>query len=265
MVHEQCRRAQRSSISQAVSGLLIVLLLALSADSSAIGPKSKVTLAQLRHGGANALPRPSALRRLAWEIDKRTSIDVAAEPVVLTLRDDQLFHYPFAYLSGDGAFPLPSEEQIGRLRRYLIYGGTLLVDSAEARPGGAFDRSVRQLVTAVFPDERLTRIPEAHTLHKSFYLLEQALGRVDLIPYFEGIERDGRMVVIYTQNDLGGAWARDDFGQWEYSVYPGGDRQRERAFRWGVNVLMYTLCVDYKADQVHIPFILKRRRWRVEE
>ena len=51
--------------------------------------------------------------------------------------------------------------------------------------------------------------------------------------------------------------------KWEHGVYPRGDRQRELAIRRGVNIVMYALCVEYKADQVHIPFILKRRPWRV--
>lgn len=244
--------------------VLALSLLGAPGRAHAIGAKSRVALAQLRHGAGQSVPRPSALRRLAWEIDKRTSIDVAVEPRFVSLADEEaLFEHPFLYLSGDKEFPLPPPREIGRLRRYLIYGGTLLIDSAESRPGGGFDRSVRALIERVLPEDKWRKLSPEHTLHKSFYLLERAVGRVDLVPYLEGIERDGRLAVIYTQNDLGGAWARDDFGAWEYNVYPGGERQRERAFRWGVNIVMYALCVDYKADQVHIPFILKRRRWRV--
>ena len=66
--------------------------------------------------------------------------------------------------------------------------------------------------------------------------------------------------MLYCQNDLGGAWARDAFGRWEYEVSPGGARQREMAFRLGINLVMYALCLDYKDDLVHTPFILKRRR-----
>lgn len=229
-----------------------------------MGAKSRVQLALLRYAGGNPMPRPTALRRLAWEIDKRTSVNVSPEPIVLAPGDARLFAHPLLYLGGDRAFPQPAERDLIRLRRYLVYGGTLIVDSAEARPGGGFDESVRTLVARLFPKKPLTRIKPAHTLHKSFYLLERSVGRVDMVPYLEGVERDGRMVLIYSHNDLAGAWARDNFGQWEYNVFPGGERQRELAFRWGINLVMYALCIDYKADQVHIPFILKRRRWRVD-
>ena len=74
----------------------------------------------------------------------------------------------------------------------------------------------------------------------------------------------GRAAIVYSQNDLGGAWAKDAFGNWAYQCYPGGDTQREHAFRMGINLVMYAMCLDYKTDQVHVPFILKRRRWKVE-
>ena len=66
--------------------------------------------------------------------------------------------------------------------------------------------------------------------------------------------------VLYSGNDLIGAYAKDSLGAWEMEVTPGGDTQREKAIRLGVNLAMYALCLDYKEDQVHIPFIMKRRR-----
>jgi hypothetical protein len=81
----------------------------------------------------------------------------------------------------------------------------------------------------------------------------------------EGVIRDGRLVAVYISNDLGGAWSRDDFGNYELQCEPGGERQRELAFRMGVNLVMYALCLDYKADQVHVPFIMKRRRWKPDD
>ena len=54
------------------------------------------------------------------------------------------------------------------------------------------------------------------------------------------------------------AWAVDTTGRPLYAVVPGGERQRELAYRVGVNLVMYALTGNYKADQVHIPFILER-------
>ncbi|MBW7941891.1 MAG: DUF4159 domain-containing protein, partial [Candidatus Kuenenia stuttgartiensis] len=77
--------------------------------------------------------------------------------------------------------------------------------------------------------------------------------------FLEGITLGNRTVIIYSHNDLGGAWAKDPLGTWEYEVIPGGERQREMAFRLGINIIIYALTGDYKQDQVHLPFIMKRR------
>ena len=108
-------------------------------------------------------------------------------------------------------------------------------------------------------------IPTDHVVFKSFYLLDKPVGRLAIAPAMEGIVRDDRLVCCYVANDLGGAWARDDFGNYDFPCEPGGEKQRQLAFRMGVNLVMYALCLDYKSDQVHVPFIMKRRRWKPDE
>ncbi len=231
--------------------------------AAAIGPRSRFRISQLRYDGGNWNPRGTGLRRLAWEVEKRTSVNIDMEPVPVKASSPKLFSHPFLYMGGDKAMAPLSAGDLQRLNQYLVYGGTLVIDSADARPGGAFDKSVRRMVSGIFPRTPMKKLKKDHTLFKSFYLLTRPVGRVASVPHLEGVSRDGRTMLIYCQNDLAGAWSRDNFGQWEHSVYPGGDRQRELAIRWGINIVMYALCVNYKADQVHIPFILKRRRWQV--
>jgi len=251
---------ERRQLLRLLAGLPAALL---PASAAALGARSRVRLTQLLYNGGNPVPRPTGLRRLTWEVEKRTSIDVELEPQSIRASDRSLFHNPLLYLGGDKAFDPVASADLQRLNRFLVYGGFLLIDSADARPGGGFDQSVRRLVADLFPKNPLKRLPKEHTVHKSFYLLEHPVGRVASVPYLEGVSQDGRTMLVYTQNDMAGAWSRDNFGQWEYGVYPGGDHQRELAIRWGINIVMYALCIDYKADQVHIPFILKRRRWQV--
>lgn len=232
----------------------------------AIGPNSKFRFGQLQLGPAWN-PRPSALRRLGWEIEKRTSIDVELDPAVVTPTSETLHETPFLYLAGDKPVELPSTSGIEALRRFLTFGGFLLIDSAEGSTDGAFDASVRKLMQAVFPSatKGLEVIPSDHVVYKSFYLLDKPLGRLAIAPALEGIIFDKRLVCAYIPNDLGGAWARDDFGNYDFPCEPGGEKQRELAFRLGVNLVMYALCLDYKADQVHVPFIMKRRRWKPDD
>jgi uncharacterized protein DUF4159 len=228
----------------------------------AMGERDKLAIAQVAYAGSWN-PRPTGPRRLAWEIEKRTSIEVVSEPVEVHLSDEaSLRVHPFLYLAGNGALPAFDEGDVTRLRRHLQAGGFLVIDGAEARPGGDFDRSARALAARLFPKEPLAKIAPGHVIYKSFYLLKTPVGRLAVVPFLEGVVHDGRLVIVYSQNDLGGAWARDNFGQWEHEVLPGGDQQREMAFRLGINLAMYALCLDYKSDQVHVPFILRRRQWQ---
>jgi hypothetical protein len=225
----------------------------------AIGERSQFRFARIALPGLPD-PRPTALRRLAWEVVRRTSVSTASDPAELRLSDPTLFRYPFLVLSGDRRFTLPPEADIARLRRHITYGGFLLIDSAEGRAGGGFDESVRRLLAQTLPGELPIRVPDSHVLWKSFYVLHGAPGRIIASPLLEGVERDRRLAVVYTQNDLGGALARDGFGRWEHEVVPGGDEQREEAFRLAINVVMYALCLDYKTEQAHIDYILRTRR-----
>lgn len=221
----------------------------------AAGP-SDLRIAQLR--GPSGTPRPTALRRLLWEVAQRTSIEVHLSPRELAPDDRGLFENPMLYWAGASAEPDWSEKAVRNVRRHLTYGGMMLVDRADGELG--FDRSVRQTLERLFPRSPLERIPEDHVLYKSFYLVSGQAGRVLRAPYLEGVKLQDRYAVVYSQNDLGGAWARDAFGRWEYEVTPGGERQRELSFRLGVNLAMYAMCLDYKDDLVHTPFILRRRR-----
>jgi hypothetical protein len=245
-----------------------VASLALPRIARAIGPGSKFRFGQLQLGsGSSWNPRPRALHRMSWELAKRTDVDVDLEPVVVTPTSETLHETPFLYLSGDRGFELPSAAGIEALRRFLTFGGFLLIDSAEGSTDGAFDGSMRKLISAIFPSpaKGLEIIPVEHVVYKSFYLLDKPLGRLAIAPAMEGITRDDRLVCCYVANDMAGAWARDDFGNYDFPCEPGGEKQRELSFRMGVNLAMYALCLDYKSDQVHVPFIMKRRRWKPDE
>ncbi len=225
----------------------------------------RITIARLQYPGGNDDPRPGALRRLLQEVDKRTSIEVDTDIPVVSGRRDEIFDYPFLYMAGDRGFDPLEDDVIDALRTYLLAGGFLFVDSAEGLTEGPFLESARRELARIFPDRELVTISRDHTLHESFYLIDRPVGRVDITGNFEAIADGGRLAVVVNGNDLLGALARDTFGNWEYDVSPGGERQRELAFRLAINIVMYALTIDYKADQVHIPFILRRRRWRVDD
>lgn len=224
----------------------------------ALADASRLAVGHVQHGG-NWNPRPSALRRLGWELTRRTSIETTNEAVPVRLDRAGLHRHPMLYLAGAGAMPPFGEPERAALRRHLQYGGFLLVDSADGSDGTGFDASVRRELARVLPTAPLQPVPRDHVLHKSFYLLDRQGGRVLVKPWMEAQALDGRLAVVYSQNDLGGAWARTELGDWEYPCTPGGEPQRETGIRLGVNIAMYALCTDYKDDAVHLPFIMRRR------
>ncbi|MGI9508688.1 MAG: DUF4159 domain-containing protein, partial [Geminicoccaceae bacterium] len=69
---------------------------------------------------------------------------------------------------------------------------------------------------------------------------------------------DGVSSVIIGSHGWAAAWAIDSFTMPMFPVMPGGERQREMANRFGVNLVMYALTGNYKTDQVHIPALLER-------
>jgi hypothetical protein len=237
---------------------LAALAATLPRRAGALAPSAELEIGHIQHGG-QWNPRPTALRRLAWELGRRTSIEPAAAPATVRLGQPGLHRYPMLYLAGSGGLPPFSEPERAALRRHLHYGGFLLVDAADGSDGTGFDAAVRAELARVLPAAPLGPLPRDHVVYKAFYLLDRQGGRVLTKPWLEAQLLDGRAAVIYSQNDLGGAWARTELGEWEYPCTPGGEAQRETAFRLGVNLSMYALCTDYKDDAVHLPFILRRR------
>jgi hypothetical protein len=247
--------SRRSFLATLAAGLAGAALPGRAREGVASSP---VAIGQVQHDG-RWNPRPSALKRLGWELARRTSIETTPEPVPVRLDAPGLHRHPFLYLAGDGPLPPLGDAARAALRRHLQFGGFLLVDAADGSDGTGFDATVRAELAKVLPSAPLGPVPQAHVLYKTFYLLDRQGGRVAVKPWLEAQSLDGRLAVIYSQNDLGGAWARSDLGDWEYPCTPGGEPQRETAIRLGVNLSMYALCTDYKDDAVHLPFILKRR------
>ena len=242
-------------------GRLVLVLACLSVSptprAAAFGDEAGVEIVSLDlgKGPADAL---SVTERLAWEVRKRSSVEPILEPGRTTLDKPSLFRSPFLYWRGRDEFPPLSEESIEGLRKYIHRGGFILIDDATAG-GEAFDRAVRRELLRAFPALPLKPIPAEHTIYRSFYLLERPVGRVQGPAFLEGITYGDRIAIVYSRHDLGGALQRDKLGAWSQAVVPGGERQREQAIRLGVNLLMYALCTDYKDDQVHAPFIMRRR------
>ena len=218
----------------------------------------------------------AGLSGLSAYLTMRTSVE-PGEPFGINLERDEIAFFPLIYwpVVADAKAPSPAARR--KLEVFLKHGGTILFDTrdapdAELSPDGMTPqrRALRRILEKLdIPP--LERVPKTHVLTRSFFLLRSFPGRfAGPEPWVEarsiGRERrrlspanaDGVSAVIITGNDLAGAWAISPSGQPLLPVSPGGARQREMAYRTGINIVMYALTGNYKADQVHLPTILQR-------
>lgn len=214
--------------------------------------------AQMRYRGGDWNPHPLAITPLMEELMLRTSVEAATARQEMELRNPNLFSHPFLYIAGKYDFDPFSQEEIEVLRRFLSYGGFLLADDALGQPGYGFDKSFRQQMKRVFPEKEFTRLPSSHAALRSYYLMRRVGGTRMVRPFIEGISLGSATPVVYCQNDLGGAWERDQLGNWVNSCSPGGEEQRRDAFHLGINLILYAMTENYKEDLIHVPFIRRR-------
>ena len=254
MPHTRRTFLGRAAVAAATVGL--------AGPAAALGPAQKLRLVRLRHSGSWDTYRGATLT-LAQEVHYRTSIDVALEEVPLEPGHPRMARLPMAILGGHGSFHLEDEQRVG-LKRWLELGGLLVADNhGPAEPSQSFDRSLRRELERMFPRQPLERVSPEHVLFRSFYRLDYPAGRAIRRPYLEGLKLGRRFAVVLHHNDLLGALARNASGRFLHVPTPGGENQREMAVRMGVNLVMYGMCLHYKDDQVHLDYLLRRRKWKI--
>jgi hypothetical protein len=248
-------------------------------DAFAIQATSDVVLAHVLTGDP-ALDEVTAagLLGLSQTLFRRTSIEPAA-PMGVDIETDELAFFPVLYWPITADQPLPSREAYGRLNRYLRAGGMIIFDTRDAdtaRFGSGSPEGQRlQAIARSLDIPPLEPIPPDHVLTRTFYLLQDFPGRyasrdvwVEAAPpeaeLAEGMPfrnlNDGVTPVVIGGNDWARAWAVLPNGAPMFPVGRGtaGERQREIALRFGVNLIMHVLTGNYKSDQVHVPDLLNR-------
>jgi hypothetical protein len=231
-----------------------------NADAKAAEAAAQVTLGYVRTGDA-ATDRISkaGLQGLTHQLILRTSIDHATLAEV-NLEQDELSFYPLLYWPISATAQPLSDQAKAKLNRYLSTGGMILIDTKAG--AGAAQINLKKLIDGIEVPE-LAPVPPGHVLTKSFYLMEEFPGRVPggtvWVEHDQDARNDGVSSVVVGSADWAGAWAIDSTsGQPLFTLSPGGERQREWAYRFGVNLVMYALTGNYKSDLVHAPAIQQR-------
>jgi len=222
-------------------------------DEGAFNPRILLTGASKWRG-----TRKSAPARWSLEVVRRTSAPARLSPTLVRADSLQLLAEPFAIWAGAKAPEPLTRSELRGLRRFIALGGVLLIDEHDPA-SGKFLAGAQKEISRVLPQGSPIAIAVENVIFRSFYLLSKATGRVQQDDKLHAIVRGGSVQVILSPNDLLGALARGAGGVHPHDVSPGGERQRERAVRMAVNIAMYVLCSNYKDDQVHAPFLMRRR------
>lgn len=246
-------------------------------QSRAVEASSGVHLAYVTTGDARIDETSRAgLYGLSNALYRRTAIEPGL-PMAVDIEKDELVFFPLLYWPVTEDQPLPSAEAVARLNRYLRGGGMIVFDTRDADlAGGGESPAARRLraIAAPLAIPPLAPLPADHVLTRSFYLLSEFPGRyagggvwVEATPdavdgdaqSFRDLT-DGVTPVVIGGADWSGAWATDQIGAPLLPVGRGaaGERQRELALRFGVNLVMHVLTGNYKSDQVHVPALLDR-------
>jgi hypothetical protein len=203
--------------------------------------------------------RVTAPARWAYELTRRTSAPARLRPTTVRPDDPSLLAEPFAIWGGDADVPALTSREVKGLQRFLALGGVLLVDDF-APETGAFTRAAKRELGRVISDRSPVALGVETVLFKSFYYLKRPVGRIEGASRLEAYVRGGSPQVIFSAHDLLGALARSANDTYAVQVSPASDPlQREKATRLAVNIAMYVLCSTYKEDQVHAPFLMRRR------
>jgi hypothetical protein len=213
---------------------------------------------------------------LTRALKERTAIE-PSDPIAVDIENDELSFFPLLYWPVTAQQTQLSANALAKIDTFMRNGGTVLFDTRDQDTGlpvgtsgaaaGTF--TLRRLLAGLDMPP-LQPLSQEHVLSRTFYLLKEypgrwASGRV----WVEARQAsddgsanttatDGVSPVIVGSSDWAAAWAEDANGRPLAAVSPGGERQREIAIRFGVNLVMYTLTGNYKADLVHVPHILER-------
>ncbi len=270
------------------AGVALMLGLALGAgraeaqaadEEATIYAANETVLAYVKTGNPRVDAVSAAgLKGLSTALFSRTAIE-PADPVAVDIETQDLSLYPFLYWPITETQAVPSDAAVVKINDFLRFGGMILFDTQDADLGGAIGATTPngralQRIASKLDIPPLEPVPHDHVLTRTFYLLQDFPGRwansavwVEASPEPQEVEgvpfrslNDGVTPVVIGGNDWASAWAVQDNGQAMFPIGRGiaGERQREMALRYGVNLIMYVMTGNYKSDQVHVPALLDR-------
>lgn len=167
------------------------------APSDAVVRAGVVRLAMVEHAGGvtGRCFSTQFLTLLAYE----TNIEVDRELATVALDSPDLFQYPLAILTGEGAIELSPDER-DNLRRYVLSGGTMLISSGCSNAPWA--ESMRQELSTIFPDTELVSLTTEHELFRIVFHVSDLVTTQGGAGELWGMSVDGRLAMVYSPHGL---------------------------------------------------------------
>jgi hypothetical protein len=191
-------------------------------------------IARLKYsGGGDWYNDPSAEVNLLKFVQANTNIKVNAEYKFVDIASDEIFSYPFLFLTGHGNIVFASEEA-RRLKTYLENGGFLYIDDDYG-----LDKAVRREMKKVFPENDFVEVPFSHKIFNIFYKFDSGTPKTHEHdknpPRTFGIFLGNRLTVLYTfEANPSDGWADPE-------VHSDPKDKREEALKFGTNIIIYAL------------------------
>lgn len=258
LVHKRllARAAAGGTMALLLSLSLVIPGTALAQDAATGLPEGahQVQLAYIDSGNesVNTISE-RGLASLSQILANRTTV-TPVPPEKLNPATDELGYYPVIFWPVTSSLSGLNRQAAENIRLYVENGGLLVIDGHT--DVGHARQAVQAITNRVLPFP-LKALDSDHVLNRSYYLLEnQTPGRHTGPLWLEQSHRLSR--VLIGAHDWLGAWAHSPEGKPLRPIPGGGSQQRARAIRFGVNVVMYALLGDYKADQTHVETLLKR-------
>lgn len=191
-------------------------------------------IARLKYsGGGDWYNDPSAEVNLLKFIQANTNIKVKAEYKFVDIASDEIYSYPFLFITGHGNIVL-SNEEVKRLRTYLESGGFLFIDDDYG-----LDKAVRREMKKVFPENDFIELPFSHKIFNIYYKFENGTPKTHEhdknAPKTFGIFLGKKLAVLYTfESNPSDGWTDPE-------VHNNSKEKREEALKFGTNIVIYAL------------------------
>jgi len=213
------------------SVLLCSLAVFLAAAFAVLAKENVIQCANLIYGGTHTSRCFSD--EFLSAVQKPTTIATERHFKSVKLDSDELFQHPFVMMTGESAFHFTSGER-EKLKTYLASGGFLLASAGCSNK--EWDRSFRREMTTLFDTNALKTVEMSHPLFRTVHTIEKLeLSHASAEEArLEGIELDGKMVVVYSPHGL------NDTAHTEGCCCCGGN-EIQNCIRVNINILVYAL------------------------